>query len=111
MKFLDHTLSAAGLSVDKRKTVSIKAFPEPTNKKELLSYLGLAGFLRRFICEFAKHALPLSTLTKKQATWEWGSSQAEAFRTLKLALQQALVLKLPDFFLPFVVTHTLRVNV
>ncbi|KAF1319500.1 Pol protein, partial [Globisporangium splendens] len=102
--FLGHTVSSSGLSVDKRKTAAIEAYPEPTSRKELQSFLGLAGYYRRFICDFALHALPLSMLVKKNTTWQWTEKQRRAFQALKLALQQAPVLKLPDFAEKFTVT-------
>jgi len=66
--------------------------------------LGLAGYYRRFVCDFADQALPLSELTKKDCVWKWGSAEENAFNTLKIALQQAPILKLPDFTKTFIVT-------
>lgn len=102
--FLGHTISVEGLSVDKKKTLAIERLSPPKSKKDLLSFLGLAGYYRRFICDFATHALPLSKLTKKDIEWNWGIEQDKAFLNLKLALQQAPVLKLPDFNKKFLVT-------
>jgi hypothetical protein len=71
VNFLGHTISAQGLKVDIKKTDAIAKWPTPTNQKELLSFLGLAGYYRRFIYKFATLALPLSSLIKKDSTWEW----------------------------------------
>ncbi|KAE9335761.1 hypothetical protein PF008_g13339 [Phytophthora fragariae] len=102
--FLDHTVSQEGLCVDKRKTHAIEQYPAPTTVKQLQSFLGLAGYYRRFIYGFAEIVLPLSELVKKVATWRWGEEHQRAFLQLKLHLQQAPVLQLPDFMKPFVVT-------
>ncbi|KAF1314711.1 Retroelement pol polyprotein, partial [Globisporangium splendens] len=104
VNFLGHTISAQGLTVDTKETDAIAKWPTPTNQKELLSFLGLAGYYRRFICNFATLALPLSSLAKKDTKWEWNEPQRMAFDALKEALQQAPVLKLPDYDREFIVT-------
>ncbi|OWZ12813.1 LOW QUALITY PROTEIN: Retroelement pol Polyprotein [Phytophthora megakarya] len=91
--FLGHTISSRGLRGDARKTRAIAEWPEPTNTKELQRFLGLAGYYRRFIHHFADMVLPLSGLVKK-----------DAFKAIKLALQQSPVLRSPDFQKHFVVT-------
>ncbi|KAF1331550.1 Retroelement pol polyprotein, partial [Globisporangium splendens] len=102
--FLGHTVCYQGLSVDTRKTEAISKYPTPNSRKTLLSFLGLAGYYRRFICDFAKIASPLRELTKQDVMWKWGNNEEQAFRALKLALQQAPTLKLPDFSQKFIVT-------
>jgi len=102
--FLGHTVSSQGLAVDKSKTTAIATWPTPTTIKELQSFLGLAGYYRRFIYQFAHIVTPLSSLLKKDSAWTWGSAHDDAFIKLKTALQAAPVLKLADFSLPFVVT-------
>jgi hypothetical protein len=104
VKFLGHTVSKHGLQVDDRKTRAIERMPAPSNVKELLSFLGFTGYYRRLIYNYAEIVLPLSELAKKQVLWSWGVEQNQAFRTLKVALQQSPVLQLPDFDRRFVVT-------
>ncbi|KAF1313294.1 putative retroelement, partial [Globisporangium splendens] len=104
VNFLGHTISAQGLTVDTKKTDAIAKWPTPTSQKELLSFLGLAGYYRRFICNFATLALPLSSLVKKDTKWEWNGPQRMTFNALKDALQRAPVLKLPDIDREFIVT-------
>ncbi|CAI5714125.1 unnamed protein product [Peronospora farinosa] len=70
--FLGHMVSKYGLRVDPRKTITIATFRAPTCRKELLSFLVLAGYYRRFICNFARISRPLRDLTKKDAQWTWG---------------------------------------
>ena len=97
-------VSEDGLRVDPKKTDSIATFQTPSCRKELLSFLGLAGYYRRFICNFARLSRPLRELTKQDTQWNWGDDQRQAFNALKLALQQSPTLKLPDFTHPFIVT-------
>uniref|UniRef100_A0AAV1URV2 Reverse transcriptase domain-containing protein n=1 Tax=Peronospora matthiolae TaxID=2874970 RepID=A0AAV1URV2_9STRA len=102
--FLGYTISKNGLSLDQRKTTAIEQMKAPSTRKELMSFLGLAGYYRRFICAFAQIALPLTKLVKKEVRWEWSHDQDKAFRDLKVALQQAPVLQLPNFAIKFTVT-------
>lgn len=102
--FLGHTISSAGLHVDARKTRAIAEWSEPGNAQELQRFLGLAGYYRRFIHGFAQLVLPLSSLVKQNVDWVWDEPQRRAFNSIKLALQQAPVLRLPDFSKPFIVT-------
>jgi hypothetical protein len=102
--FLGHTISKDGLHVDQKKIRAMEQLPEPTNRKELLSFLGLAGYYRKFIAGYAKIVLPLSALVKSNALWKWDDSHRKAFLVIKLALQQAPVLQLPNYEKSFVVT-------
>ena len=72
--------------------------------KDVRSFLGLAGFYRRFICNFSLKARPLIDLTKDGIRWQWTEKEEQAFRQLKRSLVTAPVLKMPDFERPFVVT-------
>ncbi|GJX66449.1 putative reverse transcriptase domain-containing protein, partial [Tanacetum coccineum] len=68
----------------------------PESSTEIRSFLGLAGYYRRFIENFSKIAKPLTLLTQKNKTYVWGNEQDEAFRILKEKLCNAPVLALPD---------------
>lgn len=70
-----------------------------------MSFLGLCGFYRRFVKDFAAIAEPLTRLTGKTQQFEWGSEQQEAFDTLKAKLMAYPLLRRPDFSKPFIV-HT-----
>ena len=102
--FLGHTVSDKGLSMDKSKTAAIATWPTPKSTKELQSFLGLAGYYRRFIFQFAHIVHPLSSLLKKDSVWTWELPQDNAFNKLKTALQAAPVLRLADLTCPFVLT-------
>ncbi|KAJ0810360.1 putative nucleotidyltransferase, Ribonuclease H [Helianthus annuus] len=101
--YLGHFISSAGVAVDPEKITSIQNWPTPTSIKDIRSFLGLAGYYRRFIRHFAQVASPLTDLLKKSVEpFEWSSSAQEAFVTLKHLLSSAPVLRLPDFSKPFI---------
>ena len=88
----------------KDKLKAIRDFPRPMNKKQVRSFLGLAGYYRRFISDFATVAAPLTDLTKSSEPHRvnWTSKCEEAFENLKAALSSSPVLRSPDFGRPFV---------
>ncbi|GJU74699.1 putative reverse transcriptase domain-containing protein [Tanacetum coccineum] len=65
------------------KIEAVKNWKAPTTPSEIRSFLGLAGYYRRFIANFSKIAKPLTSLTQKNKKYEWGAEQEEAFQTLK----------------------------
>jgi hypothetical protein len=68
----------------------------PKSPTEIRRFLGLAGYYRRFIHDFSKIATPLTALTLKNAKFNWGPKQENAFQILKQKLSSAPVLTLPD---------------
>ena len=101
VEFLGHRIGANGLSVSQDKISAVRDWPAPKNVSEVRSFLGLAGFYRRFVKDFSKVALPITELTKEKTPWEWGPKQREAFAALKHALCTAPVLLIPDPSLPY----------
>ncbi|WVZ51906.1 hypothetical protein U9M48_003006, partial [Paspalum notatum var. saurae] len=93
VSFLGHILSEKGVAVDPSK--------QPETVTEIRSFLGLAGYYRRFIKDFSKTAKPMTSLTKKNAKYVWSSNCEEAFQTLKKLLTSAPVLAQPDVTKPF----------
>ena len=79
------------------KIEAITTYPEPTNVKELSSFLGLASYYRKFIRAFAEKAHPLTKLTRKIEKWIWGDEQRDAFRCIKDCLVSQPILGYPDF--------------
>ena len=71
MKFLDHVVSKGGISVDPSKVEPVMNWERPTTIMKILSFLGLVGYYRRFIKGFSQISLPLTKLTKKNATFVW----------------------------------------
>ncbi|XP_073049493.1 uncharacterized protein [Primulina eburnea] len=93
--FLGHIVSKEGISVDPSKIEVIKQWSIPKTVSEIWSFLGLAGYYRRFIADFSKIALPLTSLTRKIIKFEWTIECQQAFQTLKDKLTSAPVLVLP----------------
>mgnify|MGYP004497596331 CR=1 FL=1 len=92
VQFLGHIISEKGIHVDPAKIETIKNWNTPKSPTEVRSFLGLAGYYRRFILNFSKIALPLTSLTYKDKPYLWGPSQEEAFQTLKQKLCDAPIL-------------------
>ncbi|GJV33898.1 putative reverse transcriptase domain-containing protein [Tanacetum coccineum] len=85
-----------GIHVDPAKLESIKDWAYPKTPIEIQQFLSLADYYRRFIKGFSKIAKPLTTLTQKKATFEWGDKQEATFQTLKKKLCTAPILALPQ---------------
>ncbi|KAK9049844.1 hypothetical protein SSX86_031187 [Deinandra increscens subsp. villosa] len=96
VQFLGHVIGSEGIKVDPAKVEAVTLWEAPKTPTEVRSFLGLAGYYRRFIQDFSKIALPLTKLTKKETKFVWGTEQEEAFRSLKQKLTQAPVLTLPE---------------
>ncbi|GJU15037.1 putative reverse transcriptase domain-containing protein [Tanacetum coccineum] len=94
--FLGHVVNQNGIHVDPSKIKAVKNWKAPTTPSEIRSFLGLAGYYRRFIANFSKIAKPLTSLTHKNKKYEWGVEQEEAFQNLKYNLYDAPILSLPD---------------
>ncbi|EFA00130.1 Transposon Tf2-6 polyprotein-like Protein [Tribolium castaneum] len=102
-KYLGHIISSEGVKTDPEKTKIVESYPVPKNPKGVRAFLGLCGFYRRFIPNFATIVKPLIQLTKKDIKYHWGKEQETAFKTLKQALVTPPILKYPDFRRPFIV--------
>ncbi|WVZ99578.1 hypothetical protein U9M48_044849, partial [Paspalum notatum var. saurae] len=101
VSFLGHILSEKGVAVDPSKVESVLNWKQPESVTEIRSFLGLAGYYRRFIKDFSKTAKPMTSLTKKNAKYTWSPNCEEAFQSLKKSLTTALVLAQPDVAKPF----------
>jgi hypothetical protein len=98
---LGHIVSSKGIEVDKSKIELIANLSTPKSIKDVRSFLGLAGFYRRFIKDFSVISKPLSNLLSKDNIFEWTEHCEEAFVKLKNLLTSALVIQPPDWSLPF----------
>ncbi|WVZ80605.1 LOW QUALITY PROTEIN: hypothetical protein U9M48_028065, partial [Paspalum notatum var. saurae] len=87
-----------GVAVDPSKVESVLNWKQPESVTEIRSFLGLAGYYRRFIKDFSKTAKPMTSLTKKNAKYTWSPNREEAFRR---SLTSAPVLAQPDVAKPF----------
>ncbi|KAJ9561903.1 hypothetical protein OSB04_007063 [Centaurea solstitialis] len=103
VQFLGHVISGDGVSVDSTKIEAIQKWEQPKNPSKVRSFLGLAGYYRRFIRDFSKDAMPLTSLTRKDVKFEWTEAQDKAFQTLKDCLTNAPILALPEGSEDFVV--------
>lgn len=95
--FLGFVISSTGIHVDEEKVKAIKEWPIPKAVSEVRSFLGLAGFYRRFVRNFSTIALPLTALIKKDVSFHWTDKQELAFNELKDKLCNAPILVLPNF--------------
>ncbi|GJV11459.1 putative reverse transcriptase domain-containing protein [Tanacetum coccineum] len=95
VQFLGHVINGNGIHVDPSKIEAVKNWKAPRTPTEVRSFLGLAGYYRRFIENFSKIAKSLTILTQKSKTFNWGEEQEYAFQTLKDKLCNAPVLALP----------------
>jgi hypothetical protein len=94
--FLGHVISAGGVSVDQSKVKDVLNWMPPTNVSEIRSFLGLAGYYRRFIQDFSKIVKPMTKLLEKNKNFEWTEECRASFQELKKRLTSAPVLVLPD---------------
>lgn len=110
MKFLGHVVDKAGVRPDPDKISAVLDWPAPTTIREVRAFLGLAGYYRRFVPNFAKIVRPINSLltgvsvkNKLEVKVQWSAECEAAFAQLKAALTQPPVLAYADSTKPFVV--------
>ncbi|KAJ9545125.1 hypothetical protein OSB04_024832 [Centaurea solstitialis] len=96
VQFLGNIVTQEGIKVDPAKIEAIKDWESPKSPSEMRSFLGLAGYYRRFIEHFSAIATPLTALTKKDVKYDWTSTCERAFNNLKGKLTSAPILTLPN---------------
>jgi hypothetical protein len=101
IKFLGHTISQAGITVDPGKVQEVMNWQPPPTVQQIRSFLGLAGYYRRFILDFSRIVKPMTELLKKGAKFDWGQKCEDAFHSLRQHLTTAPVLAQPDNGKPF----------
>lgn len=101
VEYLGHMASAQGIAPIFAKIQAMEQWPRPKSYKAVRSFLGLAGFYRRFIHGYASIMTPLTTLLTRDE-FDWQPAAQLAFDQLKATLSSALVLVLPNFSIPFV---------
>jgi len=103
VRFLGHVISGDGIAVDPAKVEAVLDWEQPASVTEIRSFLGLAGYYRKFIQDFSRIATPLTHLTKKGVPYVWSAQCQEAFDCLKQKLTTAPVLMIPSSERCFVV--------
>ncbi|GJS19150.1 putative nucleotidyltransferase, ribonuclease H [Tanacetum coccineum] len=98
---LGHKISGAGIEVDRAKIDVIAKLPYPTNVKGVRSFLGHAGFYRRFIKDFSMISKPMTQLLMKDAKFDFFDDCKKAFNILKEKLTTAPIIISPDWNVPF----------
>ncbi|TYK30208.1 ty3-gypsy retrotransposon protein [Cucumis melo var. makuwa] len=83
VSFLGHVVSSEGVSVDPAKIEAVTNWPRPSTVSEIRSFLGLAGYYRRFVEDFSRIASPLTQLTRKGTPFVWSPACESSFQELK----------------------------
>jgi hypothetical protein len=99
--FLRHIISTEGIAADPSNVQEVLDWKSPKSVTQIRSFLGLAGYYRRFIPIFSKTAKPMTQLLEKEAKFKWSPQCEEAFLTLKKLLTTAHVLAQPNIEKPF----------
>ncbi|XP_043710324.1 uncharacterized mitochondrial protein AtMg00860-like [Telopea speciosissima] len=94
--FLGHLVSTKGIEVDPGKVQSVVDWETPKNVADIHSFLGLAGYYRRFIDIFSKISAPMTRLTQKGVKFEWSDDYKKNFQELKQRLILAPILTIPN---------------
>ena len=103
IQYLGHILGVEGIRPVPAKTEAIKAMHPPVNLKQVCAFLGLVGYYREFIKNFAKIAKPLTVLTHIDIKFEWKDTHHCAFMKLKDAIIKAPILRYLDTTKPYIV--------
>lgn len=94
--YLGYEISALGVRPGDKKVQSVIDFPRPSNVHTVRQFLGLVGYFRKFVMNFAQLAHPLNKLLKRDAVWTWTDEQENSFKTLKEKLIDRPVLAIYD---------------
>jgi hypothetical protein len=100
--FLGHVLSAEGVAIDLSKIEAVSKWQSPKSVTEILTFLNLAGYFRRFIENFSKIAKPMTELLRSNMPYVWSDKCEASFQELKNRLTTTPVLTLPDASKDFV---------
>lgn len=105
LEFVGHVVGKGCIQPHPNKVSEILDAPRPITKKQVRSFLGLIGYYRKYIPNFATLAVPLTDLTRKgnSSIVKWGVEQDRSFETLKQALTEKPILRVPDHNRPFMV--------
>jgi len=93
--FLGHVVSAEGVAAQPEKTKMVAEWPEPTSVKDVRAWLGLTGYYRRYVKDYARIAAPLTSVLKHGIKFEWTDEMQKSFDELKTALTSPPILAMP----------------
>ncbi|KAJ0493125.1 putative nucleotidyltransferase, Ribonuclease H [Helianthus annuus] len=103
ISYLGHIISSKGVEAEPDKLQAIQNWPTPSSLTNLRGFLGLTGYYRRFVRDYARIAAPLTDILKKPA-FKWTPEASIAFDKLKSSMVSLITLTLPNFTRPFDVT-------
>ena len=104
VEYLGHKVGQGFVTPITAKVEAISQFPIPTNKKELMRFLGMAGFYRKFCPNFSSVVGPLTNLLQKKVNFSWTKDCDESFKKIKCVLMNTPVLSAPNFDKQFKLT-------
>ena len=110
MSFLGHIVSEEGIRVDPRKIEVILEWKPPRSVMKVLSFLGLAGYYRRFVNGFLMTAAPMTRFLQKDVKFEWSGKCQASFEKLKAFLTEAPVLTQPTYGKEYVIFSDASLN-
>ena len=97
LTFLGHIVGQGQVKPVEAKVEAISDFPVPTSKRQLMRFLGMAGYYRKFCNNFSAIAEPLTNLLGKKVKYVWTDDCQKSFDKLKAILRSAPVLLAPSF--------------
>ena len=103
VSFLGHVITDGGIAVDPSKVRDVLKWEPPQTMSEFRSFLGLAGYYRRFIEGFSKIVKPLTSLQEKVKEFMWSEECQASFEELRKRLTTAPVLVMPDIYKSFAI--------
>jgi len=101
VQFLSHVISVHDIVVDPTKVEAMVKWESPKSATKIMSFIGLAGYYRRFIEGFSKIVAPLTQLTRKDQPFTWTDKCEESFQELKRRLTSTPILLIPNVGKPF----------
>jgi len=102
LKYLGYVITNEGITVDQEKLDPIRKFPAPRKPKDVKRFLGLCGWYRQYIPNFATIVEPLNKCLRKDAGFQWSQEQVNSFDTIKNCIINATALSIPDFSKEFI---------
>ncbi|KAH8244095.1 hypothetical protein KR038_008285, partial [Drosophila bunnanda] len=103
VRYLGHIIGDGGIRTDPDKVAAIKNFPLPTTLRSLRSFMGLCGWYRKFVPNFASLSAPLTDLMTTKRRFSLTEAAIKSFEELKQCLSETPVLCSPDFSKPFAI--------